>query len=223
MRLLYIKTLNNLILFFLCCFLIGEYNEHITAVKNIGIYVALLFCIAFVVLNFEAAKQNLARNFKDNKILLVSFFLLFAWILIISAFAYDTISQTPVFLALNKFKRAVIFILIILFWYDLDKRVSKYFFYAMILAFALDNVHFLLKSIESGNFTFKAIDAIDSSQRLIDRNYAVFFDKLFIFSFLGFFILKDKFKILILFMIVLGIPCFLLVLSYCFFYTKVEI
>ena len=179
LRGLCVDKINNIILFFLCLFLLGEYNEHITSVKNIGIYGALTFLVVAGVLDFGILMKNFKRNFVNNRILIVFFVLFVFYASVVSIFPYDT-SYGSFASMFKSLKRSFIFIIIIMFCHNESNKIYKWFLYSMILALTFDNMHFFIKSIESNCFNFEALN--QSKVAIIDRFYSSFVDKLFIFS-----------------------------------------
>ena len=70
------RYLNIAILIFLSLFLIGQYNEHITAIKNLAIYLALFLTLILFAVDTKNVVQNIKNNAKNNKAILLLFLLL---------------------------------------------------------------------------------------------------------------------------------------------------
>ena len=68
--------LKSSILLLLSLFLIGQYNEHITAIKNLAIYLALLLTLILFAVDTKNVVQNIKNNAKNNKAILLLFLLL---------------------------------------------------------------------------------------------------------------------------------------------------
>ena len=143
------RYLNIAILIFLSLFLIGQYNEHITAIKNLGIYLALFLTLILFAVDTKNVVQNIKNNAKNNKTILLLFLLLNLYVFGISFFPYDA-TQNAALSALHEFKRAFIFIFIVLLWHDGSYKNSKWLFFAMVAALSIDNIHFFVKGIEDG-------------------------------------------------------------------------
>ena len=186
-----ITFLKSSILFLLSLFLIGQYNEHITAVKNLGIYLALFSTMILFIINTKNTLENIKNNIKNNKTILLLFILLNLYVFGISIFPYDT-TQNAFLSAFSEFKRAFVFIFIILLWHDGSYKNSKWLFFAMVIALSLDNLHFFIKGIEEGTL----LNLRNTKNQLIqpiDRFYSSFFDNLFIFSLISLFYIKNNF------------------------------
>ena len=141
--------LKSSILLLLSLFLIGQYNEHITAIKNLAIYLALFLTLILFAVDTKNVVQNIKNNAKNNKAILLLFLLLNLYVFGISFFPYDA-TQNAALSALNEFKRAFIFIFIVLLWHDGSYKNSKWLFFAMVAALSIDNIHFFVKGIEDG-------------------------------------------------------------------------
>ena len=166
--------LKRAILFFLSLFLIGQYNEHITAVKNLGIYLALFSTMILFIINTKNTLENIKNNIKNNKTILLLFILLNLYVFGISIFPYDT-TQNAFFSAFSEFKRAFVFIFVIFLWHDGSYKNSKWLFFAMVIALSLDNLHFFIKGIEEGTL----LNLRNTKNQLIqpiDRFYSSFFE-----------------------------------------------
>lgn len=185
------RYLNIAILIFLSLFLIGQYNEHITAIKNLAIYLALLLTLILFAVDTKNVVQNIKNNAKNNKAILLLFLLLNLYVFGISFFPYDA-TQNAALSALNEFKRAFIFIFIVLLWHDGSYKNSKWLFFAMVAALSIDNIHFFVKGIEDGTL-LNLKNEKDQWTQPIDRFYAGFFDSLFIFSLVSIFFIKNNF------------------------------
>ncbi|WP_187422406.1 hypothetical protein, partial [Campylobacter concisus] len=144
-----ITFLKSSILLLLSLFLIGQYNEHITAIKNLAIYLALFLTLILFAVDTKNVVQNIKNNEKNNKAILLLFLLLNLYVFGISFFPYDA-TQNTALSALNEFKRAFIFIFIVLLWHDGSYKNSKWLFFAMVAALSIDNIHFFVKGIEDG-------------------------------------------------------------------------
>ena len=186
-----ITFLKSSILFLLSLFLIGQYNEHITAVKNLGIYLALFSTMILFIINTKNTLENIKNNIKNNKTILLLFILLNLYVFGISIFPYDT-TQNAFLSAFSEFKRAFVFIFIILLWHDGNYKNSKWLFFAMVIALSLDNLHFFVKGIEEGTL-LNLRNAKNQLIQPIDRFYSSFFDSLFIFSLKSLFFIKNNF------------------------------
>ena len=201
--------LKRAILFFLSLFLIGQYNEHITAVKNLGIYLALFSTMILFIINTKNTLENIKNNIKNNKTILLLFILLNLYVFGISIFPYDT-TQNSFFSAFSEFKRAFVFIFIILLWHDGSYKNSKWLFFAMVVALSLDNLHFFVKGIEE--YTLLKLQDPQLVRQPIDRFYSSFFDNLFIFSLISLFYIKNNFYkfFITIFNIIIGLIFILL-------------
>ena len=186
-----ITFLKSSILFLLSLFLIGQYNEHITAIKNLAIYLALFLTLILFTVDTKNVMQNIKNNAKNNKAILLLFLLLNLYVFGISFFPYDA-TQNAALSALNEFKRAFIFIFIVLLWHDGSYKNSKWLFFAMVATLSIDNIHFFIKGIEDGTL-LNLKNEKDQWMQPIDRFYAGFFDSLFIFSLVSIFFIKNNF------------------------------
>ena len=182
--------LKKAIILFLSIFLIGQYNEHITAIKNLGIYLALFLVLILFVVDTSSVIQNIKNNIKNNKTILLLFLFLNLYVFGISFFPYDT-TQNAALSALNEFKRPFIFIFIVLLWHDGSYKNSKWLFFAMVAALSVDNIHFFIKGIENGTL-LNLKNEKDQWIQPIDRFYSGFFDSLFIFSLVSLFFVKNS-------------------------------
>ncbi|OUT14899.1 hypothetical protein B9N63_00995 [Campylobacter concisus] len=202
--------LKRAILFFLSLFLIGQYNEHITAVKNLGIYLALFLTMILFVIDTTNTLENIKNNIKNNKTILLLFILLNLYVFGISIFPYDT-TQNAFLSAFSEFKRAFVFIFIILLWHNGSYKNSKWLFFAMVIALSLDNLHFFVKGIEEGTL-LNLRNAKNQLIQPIDRFYSSFFDNLFIFSLISLFYIKSNFYkfFITIFNIIIGLIFILL-------------
>ena len=202
--------LKRAILFFLSLFLIGQYNEHITAVKNLGIYLALFSTMILFIINTKNTLENIKNNIKNNKTILLLFILLNLYVFGISIFPYDT-TQNAFLSAFSEFKRAFVFIFIILLWHDGSYKNSKWLFFTMVIALSLDNLHFFVKGIEEGTL-LNLRNAKNQLIQPIDRFYSSFFDNLFIFSLISLFYIKNNFYkfFITIFNIIIGLIFILL-------------
>ena len=116
--------LKKAILLFLSIFLIGQYNEHITALKNFGLYTSMVLVLILCFVDFDWIKKNIRFNIVNNKTLLVIFALLVLYILTISLFAYvEPLKTIADFF--DDFKKTLLFMLLIIVCHDGNKEISK--------------------------------------------------------------------------------------------------
>lgn len=193
--------LKKTIILFLSLFLIGQYNEHITAIKNLGLYTSMVLVLILCFFDFNRIKKNIRFNIINNKTLLAIFALLVLYILTISLFAYVDPLKTIVDF-FDDFKKTLLFMLLIIICYDGNQEISKYFFYSMAAAICFDNIHFFIKAVEI--YGFKNIS--------INRLYASFFDKTYVFLLLAAFF-TSRTKVPFIIFILNLLLCFFLVLS----------
>ena len=194
--------LKKAILLFLSIFLIGQYNEHITALKNFGLYTSMVLVLILCFVDFDWIKKNARFNIVNNKTLLVIFALLVLYILTISLFAYvEPLKTIADFF--DDFKKTLLFMLLIIVCHDGNKEISKYLFYSMAVAICFDNIHFFIKAVEI--YGFKNIS--------IDRLYASFLDKTYAFLFLAVFFTSKTKVPFIIFVLNLFLCLFLVLLT----------
>jgi O-antigen ligase len=190
-----LQGVESWILGFIFLFIVGLFNEHLTAVRNLGLYTALLL----VVLKFISHKQELvadARSMMANTRIPVILLLCFLCsILFSSVFPYTKNFESFASLV-DETRIMIVFFLIVMGVTDRG-RLLKVIVYAMVAAMAVCAWHFVVKDMPE-------LSKLDASFR-VSRNYALYFEFLFPFVFYQLFIEKRLWaKAVIAFVLLFG-------------------
>ncbi len=195
-------NLENSILFFLCLFIVGFYNEHLNALKTVGIIVAFILTIIQIKLHPIPAYSLALKRFKKNRTSIILFLMLLLSMLLSSSFAY-TGGLKSIYLFYKEIKYAIVFGFII-FFIKLDRRAMLFFVVALLLSIALLNAHFLSKSFIASSF-------FDGTLK-IDRFFTMFYEITFPFAVISFFLFKNR--LLKLFILIFPILIGVVILLY---------
>lgn len=195
-----LKIVNFLILFFNISYIFGEYLNF-NAFKNTGSIGALVFLIIFIFLDKKQALANLKQNYNENKMIIWLVGIVYFVIFSISCFPYVD-NYPSVNMAFKNFRRVIILFLVALFWFDGDKKKSDIIFNTLIFTFVSCVLFYVIDARENLDQIFNNNEHI----RVINRNFAFYFDILFAFGIIGFILFKNKIVKFILFsFLILGI------------------
>jgi O-antigen ligase len=174
------QGLENWIIGSVFVFVVGLFNEHLTAVRNLGLYTALLL----VILKFISHKQEGiadARTVIVNTRLPIILLLFFSCSIFYSSLFPYTQTLGALSSLFDETRLMIVFFLIVIGVTD-KEALLKAIVYAMIAAMALCSWHFMMKDMPE-------FSDLDSSFR-VSRNYANYFEYLFPFVFYQLFIEK---------------------------------
>jgi len=179
-----------LIILFLSMFLFGSLIEGFTKIKYIGLYGAILFYLIDIV---KSRTFLYKQYFLENRTLFVSLFLFIFSIILSIIFAFSDISPSIKEFRVE-FLNSFIFLLIAL---NIRNRelLIKTVFIAIIFAFLFDVIKY-------GYYYIKSNPHLNLSKRL-DRNFANYFEVLYAFVFISFFIFKNRIIKFVLFLMLL--------------------
>jgi len=194
----YVNKIDTIIILFLCLFLIGFFNEHLTSFKSIGIGGALMFTILNISKNRSLQLKYPILIYNNNKISIHLFMLFFTVVFISSTFAYSDNIRSLYYLY-REIKYPIIFLFIIIMLKPSKKSVDTILL-AIVLSTIILNIHFFYKG-----------DLLNGTLK-IDRFFSSFFEITFPFSLISFLTIKNNlFKLFIfIFSICLGITLLLL-------------
>lgn len=184
------ERLDLIILVFLCIFLVGFFNEHLTAIKNIGITISIIFIFVEIIIY-----RNLIF---DKEIFTSKEFILFMCLLVImfisSYSPYDS-SLPSIDYFFKEIKYSLLFLIVIVFLPNKEKNL-RIIFYSFLLTMILLETHFLIKS---------NIFLIFKSDYIVERLFSTFFEVSFPFLLAMFLsIHKKKYKVILFTVIIIG-------------------
>ena len=185
--------LEKLIIFFLSIFLFGYLIDGISKIKYIGLYGSIILYIVLVFKNKNLIIETYKEHWAKYKVVLLGFFLFLSTVVISIIFSYSDMKYSLKEFRIE-FLNIGIFMLIV---FGIKNKILlfKYFLFAILFAFSFDVIWFLYHYI-------KVNPELNLSIRL-ERNYGSYFELLFPFVLGSLFILKNKFKyILILFLFI---------------------
>ena len=184
--------MNYVISIFLGMYLFGTFIEGLSIVKNIGLYGAILF---FVIQLFKDRENSYKFYYKNNKLLLNSFFIFIFIIFLSVIFAYSDIKPS-----LREFRveflNIGIFMLISLYIKD-RKFLFNIFLYSIVFAFVYNTIRY-------GINYFIINPHLNFSIRL-KRNYSDYFEILYPFVLGSLFIIRNKLKYIIFIILLFGV------------------
>lgn len=167
------------------------------AIKNISLGLCILFLIVCFIINKNYYISNIIKNLKNNKLILFLciFFLVYAFI--VSCFPYlDNYNSSLKFL--KELKRPILFIIIVIFWFDDDENKKNILYVSLLFTFLSVMINYC------GLFL--------NSKLSVDINFAKYFDILFPFLLISFFIFKHKI-LKIFFVFIMLFNLFMLILT----------
>jgi O-antigen ligase len=176
-----IQNLEVWILGFIFVFVVGLFNEHLTAVRNLGLYSALVLVIIKSVRHRQDVAATARVVISDTQLPVILLLCFLCSILFSSLFPYtqDLESLTSL---VDETRIMIVFFLIVMGVTDRAKLLNI-IVYAMVTAMALCAWHFVAKDLPE-------LSRLDASFR-VSRNYALYFEFLFPFVFYQLFIEKN--------------------------------
>ncbi len=180
----YYKTLNlkNFISIFLGMYLFGFLINGLTFIKYIGLYGAMIFFIIYFTTNKSDVIESYKKSILENKFLLILLLFVVFSILVSIVFAYSNYKPSLKEFRIT-FLNMSIFMIIIL---GINNRnLMKLIFYSIIAAFTYDILSFSFQYIQNN-------PNLNLSIRL-DRHFSDYFEILYPFIFIVFFILKNRY------------------------------
>ena len=187
-------NLKKLISFFLALYLLGFLINGITSLKYIGLITATILFIYYVIKNKNFVIETYKSYFLKNKLLFIFFLLFILSILFSIIFSFS--NPLP---SLKEFKIEFlnISIFMIIALGIQNKTLKKILFYSIIIAFMFDIFIFAIHYIQKNphfNFSIR-----------LERLFANYFEILYPFILISFFLLKNKLiKILLSIFLILG-------------------
>lgn len=197
------RFFDNSILILLFLFIICEHHYKFTAIKNISLYLALLFAFGLLFINSGEIWHRIRLNFINSKQILIPLGLFLIYTFLLSFFYpydYGTYSIKEAF---SEFGRGMAFLFIILVYANGDENRIQKFFLSFIVAFLMISLYYAF-------FTYQNFSNIDTqnlhTSRIVGRGYAFFSDRFLSFVLIGAVLFRQKsLKILSLFMVIVGI------------------
>jgi len=186
--------IEKIISLFLGLYLFGFLINGLTKIKYIGLYGAILFFIYFFTKNKNIVFQNFKKIFSKYKVILTSLLLFSISIIISIFFSYSNYQPS-----ITEFRREFlnIFIIMLISLGISNKNLIKIFFYAILIAFIYNIFIYTYEYLQNNpklNFSIR-----------LQRDFTDYFEKLYPFVLISFFILKNKaVRFLLFFLLIIG-------------------
>lgn len=200
--------LNQIIFLLFCLFLYGEFAYKITAVKNIALYLAFALLLAGIFWKAKYYEELFKENFKKNYLLIILLFAFLLYALTISYFSYSgnilTFKK-----ALAQFSRAWIAIFLALS-IKVSEKKARFVFFLLLFVFISTTIYDARRYLD-----FAHLDAHLKSTDFIKktRMYARFVDLFLVFGIFGFFLVKNWFLKILIFLSGILLPLAMLILT----------
>lgn len=195
-KLLSFSFIETVILVSIVLFISAFFNEHMTAIKSIGIGFTAIFGGVILLFHFKTSLTNIRNVWKQNRIAVFTFIVMLIVMFVTSLFAYEDAS-----VALRHLYKEVLYTSVLLFVFFLIKdkqKLIKFLLFACVLAMFSGNIHFFIKAINE-------LQNIDYSFR-IDRHYSVYFMFIYPFVLVSFFaVTKNIYKLFIFILLLFGV------------------